>query len=48
VINMIYIDKIKTDMEEFKQGKSLQNLREYVIQWFLVRFGVKKVAEALL
>jgi len=48
LINLIYIDKIKTDLEDFKQGKSLSSLREYTIQWFLIRFGIKKIAEALL
>lgn len=48
IINLIYIDKIKTDMEEFKEGKPISSLREFTIQWFLVRFGIKKVAEALL
>lgn len=48
MINIIYIDKIKTDMEEFRVGKPLSSLRDFVVQWFLVKFGVKKIAEALL
>lgn len=31
MINVIYIDKIKTDMEEFKEGKVLSNLRDFVV-----------------
>jgi len=48
VINLIYLEKVKTDMEEFKEGKPLSGLREFVVQWFLSKFGVRKVAEALL
>eukprot|EP00347_Sterkiella_histriomuscorum_P002505 403367891 len=48
LINLLYIDKIKTDMEEFREGKPIQSMRDFVIQWFLVKFGIKKVAEALL
>lgn len=35
-------------MEDFKEGKPLNSLREFTIQWFLTKFGVKKLAEALL
>lgn len=35
-------------MEDYKEGKQILTLREFVIQWFLVRFGIKKVAEALM
>ena len=35
-------------MEDFKEGKPASTLREFIIQWFLVKFGIKKIAEALL
>ena len=31
LINLIYIEKIKTDMEDFKEGKPIISLREFVI-----------------
>ena len=48
VINLVYIDKIKADMDDFREGKPIQGMREYTVQWFLVKFGIKKVAEALM
>ena len=35
-------------MEDFKEGKPISPMRDFVVQWFLVKFGVKKIAEAML
>ncbi len=47
-INLLYIDKIKKDIDDYKMGKPLMGLRQFTVQWFLVRFGYPKIAEAVL
>lgn len=47
-INLIYLDKIKADIDDFKDGKPLMNLRQFTVHWFLVWFGYWKIAETIL
>jgi hypothetical protein len=47
-INLIYIDKIKMDIDDYKEGKLCMNLREFTVHWFLIKFGYRKISESVL
>ena len=34
IINLIYIEKTKKDIEDYKEGRPLESLRDFTMQWF--------------
>ena len=48
IINLVYLHKIRAEVEDYKEGNPVKSMRDFLSEFFLVRFGVKRIAESLL
>ena len=48
VVNLIYLNKYFADIEDLREGRVIKPLKEFVVEWFLCKFGIKKYAECML
>lgn len=48
VVNLVYLDKYYADIDDLREGRPAKSFRDYVAEWFLCKFGIKKFAEVML
>eukprot|EP01022_Parablepharisma_sp_SALTPOND_P013282 TRINITY_DN1766_c0_g1_i1.p1 TRINITY_DN1766_c0_g1~~TRINITY_DN1766_c0_g1_i1.p1 ORF type:complete len:723 (+),score=76.95 TRINITY_DN1766_c0_g1_i1:7716-9884(+) len=48
IVDLVYLDKYFADIDDLKEGRVVKPLKEYLPEWFLTKFGIRKYAEVML
>jgi len=48
IVDLIYIDKYYADIDDIKESRTVKTIRDYVPEWFLSKFGIKRYSEIMM